>query len=234
MYFQILKIRPVKLDNSRHTDIQSMYHLPGSTSQALLCIVSVGNINNLTSELSSVLRTQSRRNVNHKNHNYESDTHIVPGLYVFCSAAPIYFVEDVESSTRYPFTGGATRAIGAIVQIGFRERSRWSGKFYNSLNKRGFACLLQFTNSRTAAVSYLNFGGAMVGNTESHGNCVDSTIPEIKGIPLFTRILNLMLVCTLFSQTCAQYSAVEHTKANEAVWKVCTIDPQFFLAYFWI
>jgi hypothetical protein len=64
------------------------------------------------------------------------------------------------------------------------------------------------TKSRTTAVSYLNFGGAVLANKGSHGNSVDFTVPEIKRIALFTRILNL-LVCTQFSQTLAQNSAVE-------------------------
>jgi hypothetical protein len=39
--------------------------------------------------------------------------------------------------------------------------------------------------------------------------------------------ISILLVCTLFNHTGAQYSAVEYTSANEAVRNVSALAPQF-------
>jgi hypothetical protein len=65
----------------------------------------------------------------------------------------------------------------------------------------------------------------MLVNKGNHGNCVDFRFSEIKQNAMFSWISTL-LVCTLFSQTGAQFSAVELTKANKAVRRVCASKPQ--------
>jgi hypothetical protein len=66
----------------------------------------------------------------------------------------------------------------------------------------------------------------MFASIGSHCNCVDFTVPEINRIVLFNCI-SILLVCTLFNHTGAQYSAVEQTSANEAVRNVSALATQF-------
>jgi hypothetical protein len=78
----------------------------------------------------------------------------------------------------------------------------------------------------TAAASRLSFTGAIFAKTGSHCNCVDFNVPVIIRKAFFS-YKSILLVCTLFNHTGAQYSAVEWTRANKAVRKVSGLALQF-------
>jgi len=77
--------------------------------------------------------------------------------------------------------------------------------------ERVISVLYPFCNS---ACSLRNFGEAMLLSTGNHFSGVDLVRPPIVRIAAL-RCLSTFFVCTLLSQTGAQYSAVEYT--NDSV-----------------
>jgi hypothetical protein len=85
-----------------------------------------------------------------------------------------------------------------------------------------YACLLQFTSSRTVAASRLSLGGVMFASTGSHCNCVDFIMPEIRRMVLFN--------CTSILLT--HRSTVFSSGTNKNQRNVSTLAPKLRTATF--